>query len=202
MCGHGAGGKWSVGRTERSGLTHTPPGVKQTAGGELSSVLSEALEGRDGVVQPRELSLVLSEAPRRTGWWARAAGRPNREGVCVHVADSLCCTAGTQHRKATKLQFKERPHCPNPCSFVGQNGYCDFSNFIFLCQICFSYSSAFTFHVTFRIRWLISTGILIETMLNLKVNLGRDDILINIEPSNYEYNSSFHLGLYLIGVLL
>ena len=49
-------------RTERSGLTHTPPGVKQTAGGELSSVLSEALEGQDGAVQPRELSSVLSEA--------------------------------------------------------------------------------------------------------------------------------------------
>ena len=103
-----------------------------------------------------------------------------RGDICICVADSLCCTAETQHRKATKLQFKERPHCPNPCSFLGQNGYCDFSNFIFLCQICFSYSSTFTFHVTFRIRWLISTGILIETMLNLKVNLGRDDILIKL----------------------
>ena len=49
--------------------------------------------------------------------------------------------------------------------------------------------------MNFRIRWLISTGILIEIVLNLKVNLGRDDILINIESSNCEYNSSFHLGL-------
>ena len=152
-----------------------------------------------GAAQGAQLG--AQQGPRRTGWWAWAGGRPNREGVCVHVADSLCCTAETQHRKATKLQFKETPHCPDPCSFVGQNGYSDFSNFIFLCQICLSNSSAFTFYVTFRIRWLISTGILIETMLNLKVNLGRDDILINIEPSNYEYNSSFHLGLYLIGVL-
>lgn len=74
-------------------------------------------------------------------------------------------------------------------------GIVTFLALIFLCQICLSYSSAFTFHINFRIRWLISTGILIEIMLNLKVNLGRDDILINIESSNCEYNSSFHLGL-------
>ena len=89
MCGHGAGGKWSVRRTERSGLTHTPPGVKQTAGGELSSVLSEALEGQDGAVQPRELSLVVSEALEgQDGGHGLRAGPTGRVCVCMWLIHS------------------------------------------------------------------------------------------------------------------
>ena len=37
-------------------------------------------------------------------WWPKWEGVQKRGDVCIHTADSLCCTVETQHGKAIILQ--------------------------------------------------------------------------------------------------
>ena len=42
-------------------------------------------------------------------WWPNGKEIQKRGDMCIHIADSLCCTAETmQHCKATILQLKNK----------------------------------------------------------------------------------------------
>ena len=66
MCGRGESGVWD-------------PGVKQTVVGRCRAAPGAQLGAQ--------------RHPRRMGGWACGGGRPERAGIPVHVADSLCYIA-------------------------------------------------------------------------------------------------------------
>ena len=66
-------GRVRVRRTGSSTDMHELLCVKEKASGKLSSVLCDDLEGWDG----------------------DGGGRSKREGICIHIAESLSCTGET-----------------------------------------------------------------------------------------------------------